>query len=142
MKISAGISIVYDKKILMVKPPRSTNWEKYTPPKGGIESGETLEEAASREVYEEVGIHISPDSLKEKEMSEINYTDKSGRTYKKVFLFLYPIDSLEQINLKSETIPNNLVQEEEIGDARFMSLKECKENALKRYLPYLSRILF
>lgn len=53
---SAFIINPYDKKILLVK---HSGYDKYLQPGGHIEPGETPEEAAIREVYEETGIKIT-----------------------------------------------------------------------------------
>ena len=140
-KISAGIAIIWNNKILMAQPKNAKQWERYTPPKGGIEKNETLEQAASRETFEEVGVYINPNKLDKSKMSTIIYDNPKGKIYKKVFLFEYRIDSLSDINLKSEIIPKSMLQKEEIGEAHFMDSAECKEKSLKRYLNYIKSII-
>jgi len=56
LKTSAGILIVCKSKVLLAHSTNSPWWRSYTPPKGGLELGESEAEAASREVAEEVGI--------------------------------------------------------------------------------------
>lgn|GEM_PF-6643453 len=52
---AAGLAIVRNDRLLMVRQSRGSGmrWEL---PSGGQEAGETLEEAAAREVYEETGL--------------------------------------------------------------------------------------
>ena len=138
MKESAGISIILgNKKILMARPRNAKMWERYTPPKGNIESGESVETAASRETKEEVGIYISPSSLDRSKMAIIDYDDRKGKIYKRVYLFEYRISTLSEIGLDSEILPENMLQKEEISDARFMDYEECKKKSLKRYIKYI-----
>jgi len=142
MRTSAGISIILnDEKILVAKPRNASWWERYTPPKGNLESGESLAEAASRETFEEVGIYISPDKLSGLDPIQIDYADKKGNVYKRVYLFEYPISSLTDIKIDSEILPKEMLQRDEIDDARFLSKEECESRVLKRYLPYITQRL-
>ena len=57
MRIRSGAIVEIDGKIALIKRVRN-NHEYYVFPGGGIEEGETPEEAAVREVKEELGIDI------------------------------------------------------------------------------------
>ncbi|MCM1529826.1 MAG: NUDIX domain-containing protein [Alistipes sp.] len=59
---SARAIIINDGKIAMVY---SQKYDYYKFPGGGIEAGESREEALIREVQEETGLRIIPDSIKE-----------------------------------------------------------------------------
>jgi len=138
MKISAGIAIIWNNKILMAQPKNAKLWERYTPPKGRIEEGETIAEAASRETFEEIGIYIEPYKLDESLMTTILYDNrKTGKVYKKVHVFEYRISKLSDIKLDSEILPKKMLQDDEIGEAHFMDYQECKKKSLKRYLDYI-----
>ena len=55
---SAGLAIIYQNKILLVKPTNARWWKSYGIPKGHVEEDESTIDAAIREVKEEVGIDI------------------------------------------------------------------------------------
>ena len=135
LKTSAGILIICDGKALLAHSTNSPWWRSYTPPKGGIEKGETFEEAASREVEEEVGIKIDPSVLKER--IEVEYRNPKGAKYKIVHLFIHRIKSYEEIGLNDEHVPFSQLQREEVDEARFMSREEIEKKILPRYLDYI-----
>lgn len=135
IKTSAGILIICDGKALMAHSTNSPWWRSYTPPKGGLEKDETLEEAASREVLEEVGIFIDPNKLKER--VEVEYRNPKGEKYKIVHLFIYRITDYKQIGLEDGNVPFSQLQREEIDEARFMDKEEIKKKSLPRYLEYI-----
>ena len=62
MKIKSGAIVEIDGKIALIKRVRN-NHEYYVFPGGGIEAGETPEEAAIREIKEELGIDIEIEKL-------------------------------------------------------------------------------
>lgn len=139
MKISAGILFVLNDKVLLAHSTNSPWWCSYTPPKGGVEKGESLQQAASREVHEEVGIYIDPDMLNEK--IDVEYRTPSGKLYKIVHLFIHRIKSLHEIGLADEHIPFSNLQKEEIDEAKFMDIENVKKKLLPRYLPHILSIL-
>lgn len=132
VKISAGVLIVFNYKVLMAHATNAPWWHSYTPPKGGVEGTEKMTEAGARELLEEVGIKVDIKKFEEKII--IDYTDKKGSTYKTVFLFVYRIDSLSEIGLTSETVPFGQLQKEEVDEARFMDEIELHKKCLPRYL--------
>ncbi len=142
MEKSAGIAIIYEKKILMAHATNSSWYGSWMPPKGKIEEGETEEEAACREVKEECGISVDPSILGTRHV--IPYTkNKGGKKYKEVYIFECKIDSLDKLSippLVRGEIPIYMLQEEEISNARFMGYEECKKRALPRYIPMIEEI--
>jgi 8-oxo-dGTP diphosphatase len=135
LKTSAGILIICKGKALMAHSTNSPWWRSYTPPKGGIEKGETFEQAASREVEEEVGIKIDPSVLKER--IEVEYRNPKGAKYKIVHLFIHRIESYEEIGLDDDHVPFSQLQREEVDEARFMTKEEIEKKILPRYLDYV-----
>jgi 8-oxo-dGTP diphosphatase len=69
---AAGGVMVRDGRIALVHRPKYDDWSL---PKGKLESDESWEEAAVREVREETGIQAT---LRE-ELSSVQYTDPKGR---------------------------------------------------------------
>lgn len=101
MKISAGLLIIQENKILLVHPSNSPQFGTYSIPKGKVEKGETLMDAAIRETEEEVGLKI-PLSDINKTPYCVEYKNKHGKVYKKVYYFIvYPKHkiSLDQTKL-------------------------------------------
>lgn len=140
LKTSAGILIVCDKKALLVHSTNAPWWRSYTPPKGGIEHGETPEEAASREVFEEVGVKIDPALLKDK--VDVEYRNVKGSLYKIVNMFVHKISSYSEIGVPEDghVLTSNL-QREEVDEARFLDAEEVEKKILPRYLNYVQSIL-
>jgi 8-oxo-dGTP diphosphatase len=92
----------------------------HTPPKGGIDPGESAIDAAIRETHEEVGILVPPDRLSPT-TSEIVYMSDKQRTRKSCRLYTYEISSLSEIGLDSEVLPGSMLQAGEIDWAGFLS---------------------
>lgn len=61
--LAASAAIVRDGKVLVVRRARPPAKDIYTLPGGVVEAGETLHEAAIREVQEETGLTIEPVKL-------------------------------------------------------------------------------
>jgi ADP-ribose pyrophosphatase YjhB (NUDIX family) len=139
MKTSAGIAVLYEDKILLAHAKSSPWYRSYTPPKGGVEEGETHIAAAVREFKEEVGIQVDKNRLLAP--IEVPYIDKHGKTYKLVILFPLRIESLEEIGLKTEKVPLSQLQLEEIDEARFMDEAEFKTKVLPRYYEPLKKLI-
>lgn len=66
---AAGIAMVADNKVFLIKPFSTKGKRMWGIPKGHVENGETLEMTARREFEEEVGFGIK---------GEIEYLGKSG----------------------------------------------------------------
>lgn len=125
MVTSAGIAIIYQDKVLLAHPTGGGD-NMWGIPKGKVEVGETLKQAASRETKEEIGVYINPDKLEKS--YEIKYKNrKNKKTYKKVYYFIHKIKNLKEIKLNSFNIPKKLLHLAEIDDAKFMTSEESAE---------------
>lgn len=141
MKESAGIVIrLNNSKLLLCRPTNKTLRQSsdaidrlWGPPKGGIDPGETTLQAAIRETHEEIGIKIDDSQITNKKPILINYGNKNGSVYKKVYLYVVDIDSISQIGLESESVPTSFLQEEEIDMAYFMDRKEASKKLFHRF---------
>ena len=139
LKRSAGILIIHKDRALLAHSTNSPWWRSYTPPKGGVEKGESLEEAASREVMEEVGIFVDPSLLKDK--VDVEYRNPKGDLFKIVHLFVHRIENLEEIGLKDDHVPFSQLQREEVDEARFIPVHEVSKKLLPRYVDYIMPLL-
>jgi 8-oxo-dGTP diphosphatase len=61
--LAVSAAIVRDNKVLVVRRARKPAFALYTFPGGAVETGETLAEAASREVREETALTVEPVAL-------------------------------------------------------------------------------
>ena len=130
---SAGIVIIKDKKILLCHPT-NTKWDgTYTFPKGHIEHCETKIKAAIRETSEEVGILI-PDTFIIDNVKVIEYKDKNGNIYKKVFYYVIEMFDLPDV------LPQSQLQSEEIDWAGFLDYETAQKKIFWRFKPILELI--
>ena len=142
MEKSAGIIVISGSEVLLAHSTRSPWFGSWMPPKGGIEEGESEEEAACREMLEECGIKVPEEILGKRHVIEYR-KGPSGKKFKEVYIFECKIDSLKQIGILSligGEIPKFMLQEEEVSDARFMNYEEAKKRILPRYMPMLEEI--
>lgn len=72
VEAAGGVLVSEDGRVLLVHRPRYDDW---TLPKGKLDAGESFEEAAVREVWEETGLSCS---LGE-ELQSTEYHDNKGR---------------------------------------------------------------
>jgi 8-oxo-dGTP diphosphatase len=102
---AAGGVLVRDGQVALVHRPKYDDWSL---PKGKLEEGETWEDAALREVWEETGIRAA---LRE-ELSPVEYTDPKGRPKTVRYWRMEP--------LEGEFAPNS-----EIDELRWMPADEA-----------------
>ena len=137
MKISAGIAFIYDKKILLCHATKSPWFGMFNIPKGLVEKGESLFEAAAREVKEEVGLDYYKLDKKEiiREPKEVSYKDKKGKIYKKVYYYVVYLNSVEH-----EIIPKENLQLEEVDWAAFIAFEDAERRIFWRFKELLNYI--
>ena len=131
---SAGLAIIYQDKILLVKPTNARWWKSYGIPKGRVEEGESTIDAAIREVKEEIGIEIPKFMIGEEH--EIFYIKKE-KQWKRIAYFYVLISDLSDIGLDSEIIPKNMLQLEEVEWAGFVPFEEARS----RMIPAMVEII-
>lgn len=132
MKLSAGLVIIQDGKILLGHPTGSPWYGTYSIPKGEVEEQENTLEAAIRETREELGIEIDENDIIAN-TGVIDYVDNSGEIYKKVFYYvIYPS---KPIILDKEKLQKN-----EIDWAGFLTKEEAEKRIFGRFKPLLKFI--
>lgn len=140
MKIAAGIILRYNNKLLLCHPTNASYTNSFSFPKGGVEEGEDLMEAAIRECWEETGIKVDKNKLSTNYV--VNYFNKKQTNItKQVTLFLATVKKLSDINLVSEVIPTSQLQLDEIDWAGFLTKSECKLKIFWRFEKVLDDIL-
>ena len=124
-KISAGIIIRISDKVLLCHDVGKPDVASYTPPKGGVDPGETPRQAAIRETLEEVGIKVDESRLSINPLI-LEYTGKNGRR-KMMYLYEYHVSGLHDLGIDSEVLPKSMLQEGEIDWAGFVDRDGAKE---------------
>lgn len=136
----AGVAIIYEGKILLVHPANGS-WVKPLMgiPKGGVEDGEDLLDAALREVKEETGIELSADQL-EPQVESIDIFNKNGEYKHSLYYFICRISDLSEIGLDSLAVPKSQLQKEEVDWAGFINIKEAYGKVSRAQLIILDRL--
>lgn len=137
---SAGIAFVYKNKLLLAHPT-GQNDKMWGIPKGKIEKDETYLQAAIRETYEELGIHVNPMLLFKKDFYTILYRNRNSNViYKELYYFVLKIESLDEIGLNDEIVDENQLQLREIDKAYFMDYHKAKSKIFWRFKEMLELI--
>ncbi len=118
--ISAGLAIIKEKKILLLKPKGVSSTGHFSIPKGIVEKGESYRDAAIRETFEEVGLKIPIKDLS-KEEKVVKYINK-GIITKKVYYYVVKIKNNGTI---PDILPKDWLQKEEVIHAEFYSKREA-----------------
>jgi ADP-ribose pyrophosphatase YjhB (NUDIX family) len=133
LQLSAGLVIIQSGAILLGHPKGQKWYGTYSFPKGHVEEGEDLLEAAIRETREEVGVTIDPEDVIDVEPRFIDYKDKQGNLYKRVYYFVVsPFQNITQDMI----IPDK----EEIDWAGFILKDAAEARIFWRLKPVLEEI--
>lgn len=133
LELSSGLVIVQRGAILLCHPTGQKWWGTYSIPKGHVEEGEELIDAAIRETKEEIGITIEKSDIIDKKPYFIDYKDKEGKLYKRVYYFL--ANPLEIIP-KEAILPDK----KEVDWAGFILPEKAEARILWRLKPVLSHM--
>mgnify|MGYP002632268813 FL=1 len=128
-KISAGLAIIYDNKILLAHTTSRGWFGSYSIPKGGIDESESNLDAAIRETKEEVGITIPKNLIDKTEHTFTVSTKKYGN--KIVYYYVVQISNLSQIGLTDLKVPKKQLQLEEVDWAGFLDYREATKRIMK-----------
>jgi ADP-ribose pyrophosphatase YjhB (NUDIX family) len=130
VKRSAGVLFICKGEALLCHSTNSPEWGSWMPPKGGIDIGETPNQAAIRETEEEIGIRVDGGLLDRS--FDVLYTNKKGKCYKIVTIFVVEVNSKKlQENWGIQKVGG--LQMEEIDRIDWMGRSEIKKRALHRY---------
>ena len=142
MKKSAGVVIVLNNEKILICHPSNAKWfGSYSFPKGGIDKGETIKQAALRELFEETSVKVDESKIS-KEPIVLDYMNykKKDVVYKRIYLFTMYINNISEIGLDSEIIPKEKLQLEEIDWAGFLTKEDAKLRLFHRSVPILDKI--
>ena len=106
--LAVSAAIVRDGKVLLVRRARNPALGIYTLPGGGVETGETLAQAAAREVREETALEIDVIGLAGHR--EVIVRDKKGRIERHFVIMCYA----------ARWRSGEIVLNEELDDARWL----------------------
>jgi predicted NUDIX family NTP pyrophosphohydrolase len=140
---SAGVAIVLDsnqsKKILLVHPTNGS-WQKPIMgiPKGQIEDGESVVEAALRETFEETGIRLKSSQLE----PEIHTAEvwKGTKFMYSMHYLICRISDLAEIGLTDLKVPTSQLQKSEVDWAGFVEIKDAYSKMLASQRIILDRL--
>lgn len=137
---AAGVAIIHEDQILLVHPTGGS-WTRPIMgiPKGGIEEGEDLMDAAIREVFEETGIRLSPPQL-DTRVETVDIFNNAGKYRHSLYYFICRISDLTEIGLTSKSVPKSQLQIEEIDWAGFVNIREAYSKTAKSQLIILDRL--
>lgn len=137
---AAGVALLYGSKILLVHPT-SGSWVRPIMgiPKGGIEPGEDLLEAALRELKEETGITVDPSQL-EPSVQTVEVFNTQGKYQHSIHYFICRIQELSEIGLDSISVPKDQLQKGEVDWAGFIEVKDAYHKVARAQLIILDRL--
>jgi len=142
MEKSAGVIIILkNESILLCHPTGAKLFGSYSFPKGGIDDGETIKQAALRELLEETSVKLTENMISDEPivLDYMNYK-KKDKIYKRIYLFTLYINDISEIGLESEVIPKNKLPLDEIDWAGFVTKEEAKVRLFHRSIPILDKI--
>jgi len=133
LQLSAGLAIIQKGAIILAHPKGQKWYGTYSIPKGHVEEGEDLLSAAIRETQEEIGYTANIEDIVYSEPGFIDYNDKDGNLYKRVYYFIVnPTEHIKQDSI----IPDDV----EIDWAGFILKDAAESRIFWRLKPILDHI--
>lgn len=133
MKISAGILLEWNGRYLLCHPSKSSWFGTYSPPKGEVDPGEFIRDAALREFKEETSIDLNPSLLDNIYPIDVIYSNKQNNITKIVHLYKIRINSLSELGLESDVLDKSRLQINEIDWCGFLNKSECMDRIFWRF---------
>lgn len=138
MEIAAGLIIIYKHKILLCHPTNAKWYTTYSIPKGVIDEGESKITCALRETFEETGLGINAEKIKNPgNPFVVNYRNKKGVITKTIYCYIVRIEKLADIGMKEEVVPKEQLQQDEIDWAGFVDFNDARERILSKQVDLL-----
>lgn len=142
MKTSAGIAIILKgEKILLAHPTNSAWMNTYSVPKGEINKGEDVVDAAIRETREETSIVVTKDKLDIDHPILIDYINKDKKLYKRLYIYRCLINDISELNIQSEVIPASLIDIKENDWAGFLNKEDASSKIFWRQKELLNLLI-
>jgi len=110
----AGVFVVEDDEVLLIKRGREPNKGKWSYPAGHLEYDERPEEGAARELEEETGIKASEENLELVATIQLEHPDK------------YVVGNAYTVN-RGDT-EGEVTPRDDAEDARFWTVKQMRQN--------------
>ena len=136
---SAGVLFTCKGKCLLAHSTNSRRLSSWMPPKGHLESGESPELAALREVEEEIGWKLT--HVDSNRFFDVPYIDRKGVTYKTVRCFVVELESEDPDNNGPHLKRVAGLQKEEVDEIRWFNRTEVATYALPRYVEFIKAVL-
>jgi predicted NUDIX family NTP pyrophosphohydrolase len=140
---AAGIAVVLqngEEPMVLLVHPTGASWQEARMgiPKGKIEHGESIIDAAIRETFEETGILISPSQLEQGiETAEVWKGPKFGYN---IHYLVCKIKDLSEIGLTDIRVPKTQLQEKEVDWAGFVKISEAYPRVVNSQRIILDRL--
>ena len=137
LELSSGLVIIQKGTILLGHPTGQKWYGTYSFPKGHVEPGEDLIQAAIRETKEEIGLSIDPADIILPDPKDgpnyIDYLDKDKQLYKRVYYYVVR---------PKEIIPQNAIipDKDEIDWAGFLTKDKAEVRIFWRLKEVLKHI--
>ena len=139
-RYSAGLAIVYNKKVLLLHTTGRGREHSYGIPKGGIDEGESNIDTAIRETYEECGIKV-PIKLINTSENTFVVTSRKYKYNKVVTYFIVEVKDLKEIGLKGPDIPKSQLQLKEVDIAGFYDYREAMNLIMRSQAPVITTLI-
>lgn len=139
-RYSAGLAIVYNKKVLLLHTTGRGREHSYGIPKGGIDEGESNIDTAIRETYEECGIKV-PIKLINTSENTFVVTSRKYKYNKVVTYFIVEVKDLKEIGLKGPDIPKSQLQLKEVDIVGFYDYREAMNLIMRSQAPVITTLI-
>lgn len=133
----SGVVVILDNSILLVNSKKYKNIpNKWSIPKGHIETDMSEIETAVSELAEEANIHLPEHRFKNAKKDELHYTKNGIKKYL-VFFVIHISKSDIDFKLYNDMILKYYLNKDEIAEAGFFSKEDAIDLIDKKQLPVL-----